>query len=55
MNLTCVLPVELPGIEPATEMASNCENAESDDAKVRDTTCGYAEGVDRVKHHFGQP
>ena len=30
--------VELPGIKPAPEMALNCENAELDDAKRREST-----------------
>jgi hypothetical protein len=36
---TCceVLP-ELPGIEPATEIALSCENTESGDAKRREST-----------------
>jgi hypothetical protein len=69
--------VELPGIEPATEIALTCESARFQyakrrenkacrksgspgatcsvsaafsvhDAKVRETTCGYAKGVDGV-------
>ena len=38
--------VELPGIEPATENPLTCGNVASDDAKQRETTCGYARGVD---------
>jgi hypothetical protein len=34
--------VELPGIEPATEIALTCVNAVLDDAKVRETTRKYA-------------
>jgi hypothetical protein len=30
--------VELPGIEPATEIALTCKNAENHYAKVRETT-----------------
>jgi hypothetical protein len=36
--LTCVFPVELPGIEPATEIALTCGNTEFDDAKRREST-----------------
>jgi len=30
--------VEVPGIEPATEIVLTCENAESANAKIRETT-----------------
>jgi hypothetical protein len=33
-----VYSVELPGIEPATETALNCGNADSDYAKTREST-----------------
>ncbi len=36
--LTCIFPVELPGIEPATEMALTCGNAEFQYARQRETT-----------------
>ena len=36
--LTCIFVVELPGIEPDTEIALNCGNATFDDAKQRQTT-----------------
>jgi hypothetical protein len=36
--LTCIFPVELPGIEPDTEFVLSCGNAEFDDAKHRETT-----------------
>jgi hypothetical protein len=39
--LTCIFPVELPGIEPATEIQLTCRNAEFDYAKVRETTRNY--------------
>jgi hypothetical protein len=39
--------VELPGIEPVAELLA-CGNVETDDAKVRETTCGYAIGVDGI-------
>ena len=41
-----VLSVELPGIEPAPKNGLTCGNANVDYAKVaklRETTCGYAE------------
>jgi hypothetical protein len=40
--------VELPGIEPVTETNVTCGNAETNYAKLRETTCGYAKGVDGV-------
>jgi hypothetical protein len=40
--------VELPGIEPASEIVLTCVNVEPDDAKRRETTWEYAKGVDRV-------
>jgi hypothetical protein len=40
--------VEPPGIEPAAEIIVTCGNAENNDAKRRETTCGYAKGVDGV-------
>ena len=40
--------VELPGFEPAAENAVTCGDAGSDYAKARETTCGYARGVDGV-------
>ncbi len=43
--------VELPGIEPSAKSRVSCEYAEfttRNDAKVRETTCGYAKGVDAV-------
>jgi hypothetical protein len=40
--------VELPGIEPATEMALTCGNVGNDYAKQREMTWGYAKGVDGV-------
>src|SRR6478609_4618274 len=49
--LACPPVVELPGIEPATEIALSCGNAEFDDAKQRkqrEMTCGYAKGVDGI-------
>lgn len=42
--------VELPGIEPAAEMVLTCGNAEFEYAKRRETTCGYAKGVDGVNN-----
>jgi hypothetical protein len=33
-----VLAVELPGLEPLLQTLLSCENAEFDDAKVRETT-----------------
>ena len=38
MVLASMFSVELPGFEPATEIVLNCENAEFDYAKVRETT-----------------
>ena len=40
--------MELPGIEPATETALTWVNVEFDYAKLRETTWGYAKGVDAV-------
>jgi hypothetical protein len=39
--LTSDFLVELPGIEPATEIDLTCGNAETDDAKVREMTRKY--------------
>jgi hypothetical protein len=36
--LTCIFPVELPGIEPAAQKRLTCGNVEFDDAKARETT-----------------
>ena len=38
MALTCVFPVELPGIEPDAEITLNCGNTEVDDARRREST-----------------
>ena len=38
MVLTCILPVELPGIELAAEIQLTWRNAEVDDAKRRQST-----------------
>ena len=46
--LSPALPVELPGIEPVAEIGVTCEDAESDDAKARESTCGYARDVDAI-------
>jgi hypothetical protein len=43
--------VELQRIEPATEIALTCRNSESEDSKGRESTCGYAKGVDGVNTH----
>ena len=46
--LTGIFPVELPGIESGTKVLVSCGNASFqyvNDAKVRQTTCGYARGV----------
>jgi hypothetical protein len=40
--------VELPGIEPDTKSGVTCGNAKVDDAKRRETTCGYAKDVDGI-------
>ena len=43
--------VELPGIEPDTQIAltyGNAEIATRDYAKRHQTTCGYAKGVDAI-------
>jgi hypothetical protein len=40
--------VELPGIEPGVKIALNCEDAGLAYAKRRQTTCGYAGGVDGI-------
>jgi hypothetical protein len=43
--------VELPGIEPVIETNVTCGNAKlttRNNAKLRETTCGYAKGVDGV-------
>jgi hypothetical protein len=37
-SFTASSVVELPGIEPATEIVLTCRNVESDDAKARETT-----------------
>ena len=44
--------VELPGIEPAPEIAMTCGNAEHDYARRREITCGNAarvDGINRVR------
>jgi hypothetical protein len=46
--LTSTFSVELPGIEPAPKSQLSCANADSDDAKQRETTCDYAKGVDGI-------
>ena len=38
MALTCIFLVELPGIELGAEIPLTCRNADSDDAKRRQTT-----------------
>jgi hypothetical protein len=51
MALTRCCVVELPGIEPAPEIAMSCGNAESDYAKQRQPTRndrGCASGVDGI-------
>jgi hypothetical protein len=43
--------VELPGIEPGPKIRLNSGNADlptRNDAKRREMTCGYAEGVDGI-------
>ena len=40
--------VELPGIEPAPEIAVTLKLATRNDVKRRETTCGYARGVDDI-------
>jgi hypothetical protein len=40
--------VELPGIEPAPKMVMSCGNGKYSDAKVPETTCAYAGGVDGI-------
>jgi hypothetical protein len=40
--------VELPGIEPIPKIDLSWDNSGIDDAKQRETTCGYAEGVDGI-------
>lgn len=50
-RISAALPVELPGIEPVIETNVTCANAElttRNNAKLRETTCGYAKGVDGV-------
>lgn len=46
--LTSIFSVELPGIEPSSEISLNWGNSGIDDAKRRDMTCGYAEAVDGI-------
>ncbi len=46
--LTSGFSVELPGIEPATEIPLTWTNTESKYAKRREMTCGYASGVDGI-------
>jgi hypothetical protein len=46
--VTRPLSVELPGIERAAKSPMSCENDEIHDAKRRETTYGYARGVDGV-------
>jgi hypothetical protein len=36
--LTCIFLVELPGIEPAIEIALSCTNTEVDDVRRREST-----------------
>ena len=38
VTLTCIFPVELPGIELGAEISVTCGNAEFDDVKQRETT-----------------
>lgn len=45
-----LFPVELPGIEPSAEIALTWGNSRIDDAKARNTTCGYATGVDDINN-----
>ena len=40
--------VDLPGIEPDTQIALTYGNAEIGYAKRHQTTCGYAKGVDAI-------
>ena len=40
--------MELPGIEPVLKIRVNSGNPEFDDAKVRETTCEDAKGVDGI-------
>jgi len=48
--------VELPGVEPSAEIALTWRNAVTYDAKrrettkARETTCGYATGVDGINN-----
>ena len=43
-----LLLVELPGIEPSALSEMNCGNADLDDVKGHQTTCGYAADVDGI-------
>ena len=45
---------ELPGIERTPEIALACRNTQVDDAKLRETTFGYAKGVDGINTMAGQ-
>jgi hypothetical protein len=46
--LTSYFSVELPGIEPGPKGCVTWGNTGFDDAKRRDATWGYAEGVDGI-------
>jgi len=46
--LTSTFSVELPGIEPGSKIDLSWDNSGIDDAKRREMTCGYAEGVDGI-------
>jgi hypothetical protein len=41
LALTCIFSVELPGIETVAEILVTCGNADSDYAKIRETTRNY--------------
>jgi hypothetical protein len=48
--------VELPGIEPDTQIAVTCGNTEIGYAGLRETTqttCGYAKAVDAINSQRG--
>jgi hypothetical protein len=50
--------VELPGIEPGPKIRLNSGNADlptRNDAKRREMTCGYAEGVDGINIPLSMP
>jgi hypothetical protein len=40
--------MELPGIEPGPKIDLNWDDSGIDHAKVRETTCGYADVVDGI-------